>query len=335
MATTTTTRAIAALESGPVDAPGSFVEIDLELPELGDHDLLVEVRAVSVNPVDVKLRASFDAAQGPKVLGYDAAGIVLAIGSEVMDFAAGDGVYYAGSIGRPGSNAEQQVVDSRIVGHMPHSLDFAQAAAMPLTTITAWESLFDKLRLTTDSAGYLLVVGAPGGVGSMVTQLARARTDVTVVATASRGESSRWVRSLGAHRIVDRHRLSDEVKEIAPQGVNWIFSAFSGGQAQIYAELMGVGGEVVAIDEPEGLDTLPLKQKSQTWHWEFMFTRPLYRPESTYQHDLLNQVAHAIDSGQVRSTLNQRLSPMSVETLREAHRLVESSAGIGKVVVES
>ncbi len=330
-----TTRAIAALRSGPVDAPDSFVEIDIELPEVGDHDLLVEVRAVSVNPVDVKVRASFDASQGPKVLGYDAAGIVLAIGSQVVDFAVGDGVYYAGSIDRPGSNAEQQVVDSRIVGHMPHSLDFAQAAAMPLTTITAWESLFDHLRLTRDSAGYLLVVGAPGGVGSMVTQLARARTDVTVIATAARGESARWVRSLGAHRIVDRHRLAVEVRAIAPHGVNWIFSAFSAGQAQTYADLMGVNGEVVAIDEPEGLDTLPLKQRSQTWHWEFMFARPLYRPESTYQHELLNQVADAVDSGKVETTLSRRLSPMTVDTLREAHRLVETSAGIGKVVVES
>ena len=335
MGTTGTTPAIAAIKSGPVDAPESFVEIKLELPDLGGHDLLVEVRAVSVNPVDVKVRASFDAARGPKVLGYDAAGIVIAIGSEVVDFAPGDGVYYAGSIGRPGSNAEQHVVDSRIAGHMPHSLDFAQAAAMPLTTITAWESLFDRLRLTEHSAGYLLVVGAPGGVGSMVTQLARARTDVTVIATAARGESSRWVRSLGAHRVVDRHRLREQVGEIAPRGVSWIFSAFSAGQAETYAELMGVGGAVVAIDEPEGLDTLPLKQRSQSWHWEFMFARPLYRPESTYHHDLLNQVAHAVDSGEVKSTINRRLSPMTVETLREAHRLVETSAGIGKVVIET
>ncbi len=253
----------------------------------------------------------------------------------MVDFAVGDGVYYAGSIGRPGSNAEQQVVDSRIVGHMPHTLDFAQAAAMPLTTITAWESLFDHLRLTGDSAGYLLVVGAPGGVGSMVTQLARTRTDVTVIATASRGESSRWVRSLGAHRMVDHHRLVEEVKEIAPHGVNWIFSAFSAGRAEAYADLMGVRGEVVAIDEPDGLDTLPLKQKSQAWHWEFMFARPLYRPESDYQHDLLNQVAHQVDGGQIQSTLNHRLWPLTPDTLREAHRLVETSTGIGKVVIES
>lgn len=324
---------IAATENGPVDAPQSFVEIDLELPDLGAHDLLVAVKAVSVNPVDVKVRASFDPSGGPKVLGFDAAGTVLTIGAEVIDFTVGDDVYYAGSIARPGSNAERQVVDSRIVGHKPAELDFAQAAAMPLTTITAWELLFDRLRLTEESRGHLLVVAGAGGVGSMVTQLARALTDVTVIATAARGESADWARQMGAQHVVDRHRLRAEVAAIAPEGVSWIFSPFSAGNVKTYADLLVVRGEVVAIDEPAGLDTLPLKEKSQSWHWEFMFTRPLHEPESSYQHELLDQAAQLLDEGTIRTTMNRRLSPITPETLRESHRLVETSSVIGKVVV--
>jgi NADPH:quinone reductase len=333
--TSAVTRAIAAVKPGPVDAPDSFVEIDLELPELGAHDLLVEVKAVSVNPVDVKVRASFDPSDGPKVLGFDAAGTVLATGAAAIDFAAGDDVYYAGSVARPGSNAERQVVDGRLVGHKPATLDFAQAAAMPLTTITAWESLFDQLHLTPESSGHLLVVGAAGGVGSMVTQLARARTAVSVIATAARGESADWAREMGAHDVVDRHRLEAEVAAIAPAGVRWIFSPFSAGNAETYARLLTVRGEVVAIDEPEGLDILPLKQKSQSWHWEFMFTRPLHEPDSTHQRDLLDQAAQLLDDGAIRTTMNRRLSPINADTLREAHRLVESSSATGKVVVTS
>jgi NADPH:quinone reductase len=332
--TASTTRAIAVTKGGPVDAPESFVEIELQLPELGPFELLVAVKAVSVNPADVKMRAGFSG-EGPKVLGYDASGTVLETGSSVDHFAAGDDVYYAGTFTRPGSNADKQVVDSRIVGHKPEDLDFAQAAAMPLTTITAYESLFDHLQLSKNSTGHLLVMGAAGGVGSMITQLALALTDVTVIATASRPESSEWVRSMGAHQVVDRHRLADEVRAIAPNGVNWIFSPFSAGNAQTYADLMTVRGSVVAIDEPEGLDIRPLKRKSQSWTWEFMFTRPLYEPESTYQRKLLEEVAHLVDDGAIKTTLTELLSPLNADTLREAHRLVESSAVIGKVVVEN
>ncbi len=204
---------------------------------------------------------------------------------------------------------------------------------MPLTTITAWESLFDKLRLTEGSNGHLLVIGGAGGVGSMVTQLARALTDVTVIATAARGESADWARQMGAQHVVDRDNLKEEVAEIAPEGARWIFSPFSAGNAQNYADMMVVHGEVVAIDEPEGLDILPLKEKSQSWHWEFMFTSPLHEPESSHQRELLNQAAQLLDEGAIRTTLNRRLSPINTDTLREAHRLVESSAVIGKVVV--
>jgi NADPH2:quinone reductase len=332
-ATPTSTRAIVATSSGPVDAPTSFVELELELEPMRAHDLLVEVRAVSVNPVDVKVRASFDADAAPKVLGFDAAGVVVATGPEVTTYSEGDEVYYAGVINRPGSNATYQLVDERLVGRKPATLDFAEAAALPLTTLTAWETLFERFRLTRESEGTLLVMAGAGGVGSMVTQLARKLTNVTVIATASRPESTAWCTEMGAHRVVNHHHLLEEVKAVAPDGVNWIFSPFSAGNVEAYAELMAAYGEVVAIDEPEGLDILALKSKSQTWHWEFMFTRALFDPTSTLQREHLNAVAELIDKGTLRSTMTQRLAPIGVEALREAHRQVESSSSVGKVVV--
>ncbi|GAA2414033.1 zinc-binding alcohol dehydrogenase family protein [Streptomyces glaucosporus] len=329
----TTTRAVAALAPGPVDAETSFAEIDLDLGAPGPHDLLVEVRAVSVNPVDFKVRSSFDASEAPKVLGFDAAGVVVAAGPEVTAFSPGDEVYYAGSIARPGANARHHLVDERITGHKPVSLDFAQAAAVPLTTITAWETLFEKLRLTRESTGTLLVMAAAGGVGSMVVQLARQLTGVTVIAAAGRTESAEWARSMGAHHVVDRRRLREEVRALVPRGVDYVFSPFSAGMVETYAELMAVHGQVVAIDEPEGLDTLPLKARSQTWHWELMFTRPLFAPESTAQRELLDEVARLFDAGTLKSTLTRRLAPITPENLREAHRAVEGFGMIGKIAV--
>lgn len=328
-----TTAAIASLRPGPVDAPGSFVPVELQLDPLGAHDLLVDVRAVSVNPVDHKVRTGFDAEQGPKVLGYDAAGVVTAVGPAVGEFAVGDHVFYAGSIARPGTNARLHLVDERVVGHKPASLDFAEAAALPLTAITAWEVLFDRLGLGADSTGTILVVGGAGGVGSLVTQLARARTGLTVIATAARPASAQWARDMGAHHVVDHHDLVRAVRAVTPDDVDHVFSAFSDGNVEAYAELLRVHGGVVAIDDPVGLDLLPLKRKSQTWHWELMFTRPLSLPDDTYQHDLLEQVAELVDAGALRTTMSRRLSPLDAETLREGHRLVESSECIGKVVI--
>jgi NADPH2:quinone reductase len=331
----TNTKAIAATQPGPVDSETSFVDIEIELPAPGPHDLLVDVRAVSVNPVDVKVRASFDRTSGPKVLGFDAAGVVVATGAEVTTFRAGDEVWYAGSIARSGSNSRLQLVDERIAGRKPTTLDFAEAAALPLTTITAWETLFDKLRLGTESSGTLLVMAGAGGVGSMAIQLARQLTGATVIATASRPESAAWATSMGAHLVVDHHDLKDAVRAVAAAGVDWILSPFSAGNVETYADLLVVRGQVVAIDEPAGLDIRPLKVKSQTWHWEFMFSIPLYSPESTDQQRILDETARLVDAGVLRTTLSQRLSPITAETLREAHRLVEGSGAVGKVVVSA
>ncbi|GHH73226.1 NADPH:quinone reductase [Streptomyces sulfonofaciens] len=329
----TTTRAIAALSAGPVDADSSFAAVDIALPAPGPHDLLVEVRAVSVNPVDIKVRTAFGAAEAPKVLGFDAAGVVVAIGSEVSAFSVGDEVYYAGSIARNGANADHHLVDERITGHKPRSLDFAAAAAVPLTTLTAWESLFERMALRKDSTDTVLVMAGAGGVGSMAIQLARQLTGATVIATASREESAAWAESLGAHHVVNHHALRDDLRKVAPGGVNRILSPFSLGNVQTYADVMAVHGQVVAIDEPAGLDTLPLKAKSQTWHWELMFTRPLFDPESTAQREILDEAARLFDAGVLKSTLTRKLTPITPETLREAHRAVEGSTMVGKIVV--
>jgi zinc-binding alcohol dehydrogenase family protein len=328
----TRTAAVGAYEGLPIDDEAALVDVEIEVGYPGPHDLLVEVRAVSVNPVDVKVRATLDKQDEPRILGFDAAGVVRGIGPEVTVFAPGDEVYYAGSITRPGSNAGLQLVDSRIVGHKPSSLDFAEAAALPLTTLTAWETLFAKLRLGADSTGRLLVVSAAGGVGSMVIQLARALTGVEIVGTASREESAKWARQLGAHHIADHHALVESVREVAPD-VQYVFSPVSAKNVDAYAELLTPRGEIVAIDEPPGMDLLPLKSKSLTWHWELMFTRPLFEPESTRQREILDEVARLVDAGRIRTTLSTTLDRLSAATLREAHRMVESGRMAGKVVL--
>ncbi|WP_299575928.1 zinc-binding alcohol dehydrogenase family protein [uncultured Williamsia sp.] len=328
-----TITSIAATAPGPVDADTSFVVVEADTPSPTGHDLLVEVRAVSVNPVDVKVRSSFDADAAPKVLGFDAAGVVVAVGPEVTTRAVGDEVYYAGSIARPGTNTSHHLVDERIVGRKPSSLDFAEAAALPLTTITAWEALFDVLEISEGAGGTILVTGGAGGTGSMVTQLARSLTDLTVVATASRDESRDWAARMGAKHVVDRHDLVAAVHAVAPDGVDHVFSAFSEGNVEAYADLLRVRGAVVAIDDPEGLDTMPLKDKAQSWRWEFMFARPLHEPESDAQKRILDRVADLVDEGKVVTTLTRTLSPLGVDTLREAHQLLESSSTIGKVVI--
>jgi NADPH:quinone reductase len=326
------TTAVGAYEGLPIEDDAALVDVEIEVDEPGSHDLLVEVRAVSVNPADVKVRRSLTRQDRPRVLGFDAAGVVRATGSAVTAFAAGDEVYYAGSIDRSGSNAGLQLVDSRIVGHKPASLDFAEAAALPLTALTAWESLFDRLRLGAASTGRLLVVSAAGGVGSMVIQLARALTEVEIVGTASRGESARWAQQLGAHHVADHHALVESVRQVVPD-VQYVVSPVSEKNIAAYAELLTPRGQIVAIDEPPGLDLLPLKAKSLSWHWELMFTRPLFEPESTVQREILDEVARLVDAGTVRSTLTTRLDGVTAANLREAHRRVESGRMVGKVAL--
>jgi NADPH:quinone reductase len=318
----------------PVTDPECLIDVELPVPAPDGSDLLVEVAAVSVNPVDVKVRANADPGGEVKVLGYDAAGTVVAVGPQVSRFQPGDEVWYAGSIGRPGTNSRYHLVDEHVVGRRPASLDAAQAAALPLTTITAWEALFDKFRLGPDSTGTLLVVGAAGGVGSVLVQLARQLTRLTIVGTGGRPESRDWALRMGAHEAVDhRGGLADAALAVAPDGVDYLVTAFTAGQVEQFARVLRPGGHIVAIDDPGGVDVSPLKNKSISWHWEFMFTRPLYARTDPYQHELLTRAAQLVDEGRLRTTLTSDLGPIRAESLRRAHAQVETSTTIGKVVL--
>lgn len=336
MSTPKDMRAVVQTAALPVSDDLSLVDSTIETPTPGAHDLLVEVRAVSVNPVDVKLRGGTEPNGGPRVLGFDASGVVVAVGDAVTRFATGDEVFYAGAIDRHGSDAQFQVVDERLVGPKPVSLDHAEAAALPLTALTAWESLFDKLRIDREATGVLLVVGGAGGVGSVAIQLARVLLPgVTIVATASRPESASWVTDLGAHTVIDhRHDLVSQVRGVAPGGVDWILSTNSRGRVQDFVAVSRPFGQVVAIDDPESVDVTPLKSKALSWHWEFMFARSLHRAaDLERQHDILTEIARLVDAGDLRTTATTILHPIDAATLREAHALVEAGRVIGKVVV--
>lgn len=334
-------KAIAYFKNLPADHPESLQDITAADPVPGDRDLLVEVRAISVNPVDVKIRANRKPKDGqPEIIGWDAAGVVRAVGPKTSLFKPGDRVWYAGALTRPGANSELHAVDERIVGAMPASLDFAQAAALPLTTITAWELLFDRLRVLDNRAPSqrsLLVIGAAGGVGSILVQLARQLTGLTVIGTASRPETQAWVRELGAHHVIDHTRpLTGELKRVGFEHVSDIAALTHTDQhfPQI-AEAIAPQGRVALIDDPAAIDVRLLKAKSASLHWEFMFARPLHgTPDLIAQHELLNQAARLIDDGTLRTTLGEHYGRINAENLRRAHAFIESGKARGKVVLE-
>ncbi|BCB74683.1 zinc-binding alcohol dehydrogenase family protein [Phytohabitans flavus] len=327
-------RAVGYRKSLPISDPESLVDVEVPIPAIGPHDLLVQVEAVSINPADTKVRLGNNPGGKIKIIGYDAAGVVTAVGEKVTRFTVGDEVWYAGSVRRQGTNAQFHAVDEHVVGHKPASLSFAEAAALPLATITAWETL-EKYPLESRkrAGGTLLVLGGAGGVGSSLIQLARALTDLTVVATASRPESAKWATDLGAHHIANHHNLVESVFEVAPEGVDYVLSPFSEHVINDLATIVRPGGHVVAIDEPEGLELLPLKDKSISWHWEWMFTRPVFAPTDPAQHELLEQAARLVDEGRLRTTLTTQLGPINAATLRDAHARVEGFTTIGKIVV--
>jgi len=322
----------------PIGEPESIVELDLPKPEPGLRDLLVRVQAVSVNPVDVKLRANATPPQGEaRVLGFDAAGTVEAAGPEATLFKPGDEVFYAGSIARPGTNAEYHLVDERIAGPKPRSLSFAGAAALPLTAITAWELLFDRLRVERGGNGLLLVLGGGGGVGSMLIQLARKLTGLTVAATASRPQTRDWCLALGAHHVVDHSKPLDEELGRLGLGAPDLVASLTAtdGHWREICELIAPQGRIAVIDDPKTLDVLPLKRKSASLHWEFMFTRPVFEtPDMVEQHRLLAEVARLVDEGTLRTTMTENLGPLSAESLKRAHAAVESGRTRGKIVLE-
>ncbi|BFO55203.1 zinc-binding alcohol dehydrogenase family protein [Acidovorax sacchari] len=334
-------KAIGYYRNLPISDADALVDLTLPDPVPGEHDLLVEVRAVSVNPVDVKIRAGVAPEAGqPKVIGWDAAGVVRAVGRSVTLFQPGDRVWYAGSLKRPGTNSELHLVDERIAGRMPQTLDFAAAAALPLTTITAWELLFDRLGIqegATAQGATLLVVGAAGGVGSILVQLARQLTGLTVIGTASRPETARWVGDLGAHHVIDHTRpLSEELRRIGFSGVDYIASLNQTDHHfdEIVASI-NPQGHVALIDDPGLLDFRKFKTKSVSLHWEFMFTRSMFStPDQVRQHELLTRVASLIDAGVLRTTLAGNFGTVNVANLRRAHEWLETNRARGKIVLE-
>lgn len=333
-------RAVAFTQSLPIDAPDALIDVERPRPEPQGRDLLVEIKAVSVNPVDTKVRRNMPPASGAmKVLGWDAAGTVVAAGPQATLFKPGDAVFYAGAIDRDGTNAEFHLVDERIVGSKPANLDFAQAAALPLTSITAWEAMFDRLDVrhpVPGAANAILIVGGAGGVGSIAIQLARQLTDLTVIATASREETQAWCRDLGAHHVIDHRKpLAAQVEALGIGAPAFVFSTNdTGTHLPEIAALIAPQGRVALIDDPVGLDVMVLKRKSVSLHWEFMFTRPLFgTADITAQHDLLSELSRLVDAGTVRTTLAEVFGTVNAANLTRAHALIESGRAKGKIVL--
>lgn len=334
-------RAIGYREPQDISAETSLIPLDLPEPVAAGRDLLVEVEAISVNPVDTKVRRNARPPEGEaRILGWDAAGIVKAVGPEVTAFRPGDAVFYAGALNRPGANMEFHLVDERIVGPKPKSLSFTEAAALPLTMITAWEMLFDRLKVrdpVPGAAPALLIVGGAGGVGSAAIQLARRLTDLTVIATASRPETRAWASELGAHHVVDHSRpLAEEVAALGIGAPGLIF--FTTHTAQHLPEvlqLVAPQGRLGVIDDAPTLDVMPLKNKSLSLHWELMFTRSLHQTaDMQAQGDLLAEVARLVDAGALRSTLTESFGRIDIANLKRAHALLESGRARGKIVLE-
>lgn len=333
-------KAIGFTQSLAIAEQDSLVEFETNLPELKEHDLLVKVSATSINPADAKIRirsAQDKTLEQPKVLGYDAVGEVVGKGTDVEGFELGDRVYYAGDVTRMGANAEYQAVDYRITAKAPKSLSDEATAVMPLATLTAWEALFDRLRVRPEEKKSILIIGGAGGVGSITIQLASQLTNLTVIATASRPETEQWVRDMGAGHVVNHRNLVESVREQGIQHVDYIFNvADTKGHWESMVELIAPQGMISSIVEFDGgIDLSALQGKSAGFVWELMFTRSLFNTDDIQkQQDILFQAANLIDSGRIKSTLTTTLNGFSVETLKDAHQRIESSASIGKTAIK-
>jgi len=338
-------KAIGLTQYLPIENKDSLQDIECLKPEASDHDLLVKVNAISVNPVDTKIRAPKDQVEdSPRILGWDAAGEVVAVGKQVKHFAVGDPVYYAGDITRAGSNCEFQLVDERIVGNKPASLSFAEAAALPLTSITAWEALFERLQISVPSDDVLgndvgksiLIIGGAGGVGSIAIQLAKKLAKLNVIATASRAESKKWCLDQGADNVINHHQsLNDELAAIDNPLVDYILCLNNTDQHWIaMAKAIKPQGKICSIVDTTNVDLSLLKSKSATFVWEFMFTRAMFKtPDMIEQQRLLNRVSELINEGVLITTANTLLQPINAENLRKAHALIEQGNSIGKLVI--
>ena len=335
-----TMKAIGFTQSLAITEQESLFEFETSLPEIKENDLLVKVSATSINPADAKIRirnAKGKTLEQPKVLGYDAVGEVVGKGADVEGFEVGDRVYYAGDVTRMGANAEYQAVDYRIAAKAPKSLSDEAAAVMPLATLTAWEALFDRLRVRPEDKKSILIIGGAGGVGSITIQLAKQLTNLKVIATASRPETEQWVRDMGADYVVNHRNLVESVREQGIQHVDYIFNvADTKGHWDAMVELIAPQGMISSIVEFDGgIDLSALQGKSAGFIWELMFTRSLFNTDDIQkQQDILFQAANLIDAGRIKSTLTTTLDGFSVDTIKDAHQRIESSASIGKTAIK-
>ncbi|HTI02081.1 MAG TPA: zinc-binding alcohol dehydrogenase family protein [Acidisoma sp.] len=334
-------RAIGYKTPQAIEHPEALVDAELPKPEAQGRDLLVEIRAVAVNPIDTKVRRRGGAPDGGwRVLGWDAAGVVAGIGPQVTGFAVGDEVFYAGALERQGTNAEFHLVDERIVGRKPRSIGWAEAAALPLTAITAWEGMFDRLdvrRPVPGVAPMILIIGGAGGVASIAVQLAKKLTDLTVIGTASRPETAKWVKSLGADHVVDHAKpLAEEVAKLGLGAPGFVYSTTRTDlHLAAIGDLIAPQGRFVLIDDPGPLDVSLFKRKSVSTHWELMFTRSMFgTADMAEQGVLLNEVARLVDDGEIRTTMGEHYGVINAENLRRAHAMVESGKAVGKIVLE-
>jgi len=330
-------KAIGYIKNLPISDASSLQNIDLEKPKANGQDILVKVMAVSVNPVDTKIRKNVTPNAGEyKVLGWDVAGIVVSVGGQVTLFKDGDEVWYAGAIDRAGANSEYHLVDERIVSKKPKSLSFEQAAALPLTSITAWELLFDRLRINDNTKGSLVIIGASGGVGSIMIQLAKQLTQLEVIATASRKETKEWVKSLGADHVIDHSLpLSNELMSLNIDSVKYVAS-LNNTESHLdeINKIISPQGHLAVIDDPKSFDIMPFKTKSVSIYWELMFTRSLFETNDILeQHKLLTKVAGMIDDGKIKTTLLKNLGTINADNLIKAHNLLETGKSIGKIVL--
>jgi NADPH:quinone reductase len=325
----------------PIDHPEALLDVEVPTPEPAGRDLLVKIEAVSVNPVDYKVRApKAQTEAAPRVLGWDAAGTVVAVGPDVSLFKVGDPVFYAGSITRAGANSAYHVVDERIVALKPATLGFADAAALPLTAITAWEALFERLRVSpqgADAGKSVLVIGGAGGVGSIAIQLAKQLGRLRVIATASRPASAQWVRELGADEVVDHFGdLPAQLRAAGCESVNYVLILNDTDRhfPAAAAVLRPQGGICTIVENERPIPVELLKAKSAAFHWEFMFTRSMFEtPDMIEQHKLLTEVARLVDAGALRTTVGEHLGRIDAHNLRRAHQLLEGGRAIGKLVL--
>lgn len=334
-------KAIGYTTNGTIDRADALIDLEVEKPAAAGHDILVRVAAVSVNPVDTKVRLNRPAeGDAPAILGWDAVGEVVEIGDEVTQFQIGDKVWYAGAINRPGTNSEYHLVDARIAAHAPKSIDTSAAAALPLTTLTAQEMIFDRLKVTDPvpgAANAIVIIGGAGGVGSIAIQLLRQQTDLTIIATASRPETQAWVKELGAHHVVDHSKpLPEQIAALGIGAPAFVFSTnYSGTYVPQIAEFIAPQGRFGLIDDPQSFDIMPFKGKAVSIHWELMFTRSLFTTDDiARQGEILETVAGLIDAGKIRSTATESFGTINAENLKRAHALIESGKAKGKITLE-